>query len=162
MVLVNAESSGENEIAAPEGGLRQSLRKAINPGTDTTRSNELTTVVLLVCPGGPFWLAIINTLIFCVLALLTPPVTTCFYPCIPPELVQFVPSMVAFGLSSFTSILQAVAQQQIDALAAASSAAARQRQQPGAEEAVAAPAAPAAAAERPPPEAAAGPASNAV
>jgi hypothetical protein len=60
-----------------------------------------------LCPHGRFWLALGNTVIFLVLALLTPPVTTCFYPCIAPVYVQSVPLIAAFAVSSLLAVVKA-------------------------------------------------------
>jgi hypothetical protein len=122
VVFFNADTSAENQVPAPEGGRWAACGRVIRPNPDTSRSDELARLILSTCPGGRYWLATINTLIFLVLALLTPPVTTCFYPCISPDITRVVPIMVASCLSYLTSILGAIAQRQIEAHAAAPAA----------------------------------------
>eukprot|EP00775_Hariotina_reticulata_P010714 gene10714-10870_t len=54
------------------------------------------------------WLrAVGSTVIFLVLALLTPPVSTCFYPCMAPVVSQAIPLIIAFGISALLAVWNA-------------------------------------------------------
>lgn len=83
------------------------------------------------CPHGRFWLALGNTSIFLVLALLTPPVTTCLYPCIPAVYPQAVPLIMAFGVSSLLAVVKAISRKHHNSQVAAAAAPAAQQQREG-------------------------------